>query len=153
MLKERIIQAIIDQKVMKESLKLGTPLTSSAVKVMMLGSGELGKEVVIEFQRYGVEVIAVDRYDNAPAMQVAHRSYTISMLDGNALRQVIERERPHYIVPEVEAIATDTLVELENEGFNIIPTAQAARLTMNREGIRLLATDKLKIKTSPFCFF
>ncbi|MDZ7647429.1 MAG: ATP-grasp domain-containing protein [Cytophagales bacterium] len=137
---------------MKESLKLGTPLTSSAVKVMMLGSGELGKEVVIEFQRYGVEVIAVDRYDNAPAMQVAHRSYTISMLDGNALRQVIERERPHYIVPEVEAIATDTLVELENEGFNIIPTAQAARLTMNREGIRLLATDKLKIKTSPFCF-
>jgi phosphoribosylglycinamide formyltransferase 2 len=137
---------------MKESLKLGTPLTSSAVKVMMLGSGELGKEVVIEFQRYGVEVIAVDRYDHAPAMQVAHRSYTISMLDGNALRQVIERERPHYIVPEVEAIATDTLVELENEGFNIIPTAQAARLTMNREGIRLLATDKLKIKTSPFCF-
>lgn len=137
---------------MNESLRLGTPLTSSAVKVMMLGSGELGKEVVIEFQRYGVEVIAVDRYDHAPAMQVAHRSYTISMLDGVALRQVIEKERPDYIVPEVEAIATETLVDLEQEGFRVIPTAQAARLTMNREGIRLLAADKLNLKTSPFCF-
>ncbi len=137
---------------MKESLKLGTPLTSSAIKVMMLGSGELGKEVVIELQRYGVEVIAVDRYDHAPAMQVAHRSYTISMMDGEALRQVIEKEKPDYIIPEVEAIATDTLVELEKEGFNIIPSAKAARLTMNREGIRLLAADKLKIKTSSFCF-
>lgn len=118
----------------------------------MLGSGELGKEVVIEFQRYGVEVIAVDRYDHAPAMQVAHRSYTISMLDGVALRQVIEKERPDYIVPEVEAIATETLVDLEQEGFRVIPTAQAARLTMNREGIRLLAADKLNLKTSSFCF-
>jgi len=133
-------------------IRIGTPLTSSAVKVMMLGSGELGKEVVIEFQRYGVEVIAVDRYDHAPAMQVAHRSYTISMLDGKALRTIIEKEKPDYIVPEVEAIATDTLVELEQEGFCVIPTANAARLTMNREGIRTLAADKLKVKTSPFCF-
>lgn len=133
-------------------LKLGTPHTSSAIKVMMLGSGELGKEVVIEFQRFGVEVIAVDRYAQAPAMQVAHRSHVISMLDGRALRQLIEQERPDIIVPEVEAIATDTLVELEREGFRVIPTAQAARLTMNREGIRLLAADQLKLKTSPFCF-
>jgi len=135
-----------------DQIRIGTPLTSSAVKVMMLGSGELGKEVVIEFQRYGVEVIAVDRYDHAPAMQVAHRSYTISMLDGKALRTIIEKEKPDFIVPEVEAIATDTLVELEQEGFRIIPTANAARLTMNREGIRTLAADKLKVKTSPFCF-
>src|ERR1700712_5069266 len=99
-----------------EELKIGTPLTSSALKVMMLGSGELGKEVVIEFQRYGVEVIAVDRYDNAPAMQVAHRSYTISMLDGKALRDLVRKEKPDFIVPEVEAIATDTLIELEAEG-------------------------------------
>ena len=135
-----------------QSVKIGTPLTSSAIKVMMLGSGELGKEVVIEFQRYGVEVIAVDRYDHAPAMQVAHRSYTISMLDGAALRHVIEKEKPDFIVPEVEAIATDTLVELEREGFCVIPTANAARLTMNREGIRTLAAEKLKIKTSPYQF-
>lgn len=135
-----------------DQVRIGTPLTSSGVKVMMLGSGELGKEVVIEFQRYGVEVIAVDRYDHAPAMQVAHRSYTISMLDGKALRTIIEKEKPDFIVPEVEAIATDTLVELEQEGFRIIPTANAARLTMNREGIRTLAADKLKVKTSPFCF-
>jgi phosphoribosylglycinamide formyltransferase 2 len=135
-----------------DQIRIGTPLTSSAVKVMMLGSGELGKEVVIEFQRYGVEVIAVDRYDNAPAMQVAHRAYTISMLDGKALREIIEKEKPDFIVPEVEAIATDTLVELEQEGFRIIPTANAARLTMNREGIRTLAADKLRVKTSPFCF-
>lgn len=133
-------------------IKIGTPLTSSAVKVMMLGSGELGKEVVIEFQRYGVEVIAVDRYSNAPAMQVAHRSYTISMLDGKALREVIEKEKPNFIVPEVEAIATNTLVELEKEGFRIIPTANAARLTMNREGIRTLAAEKLNVRTSPFKF-
>lgn len=119
---------------------------------MLLGSGELGKEVVIEFQRYGVEVIAVDRYHNAPAMQVAHRSYTISMLDSSALREVVEKERPHYIVPEVEAIATDTLVELEKEGFHVIPTAMATRLTMNREGIRTLAAEKLKLKTSPYRF-
>src|SRR5882757_2710330 len=133
-------------------LVIGTPLTSSALKVMMLGSGELGKEVVIEFQRYGVEVIAVDRYDHAPAMQVAHRSYTISMLDGKALREIIYKEKPNFIVPEVEAIATDTLVELEKEGFRIIPTANATRLTMNREGIRTLAAEKLKLKTSPYQF-
>lgn len=132
--------------------KIGTPLSPSAVKVMMLGSGELGKEVVIEFQRYGVEVIAVDRYAHAPAMQVAHRSYTISMLDGKALREIIEKEKPHYIVPEVEAIATQTLVELEQEGFRVIPTATAAQLTMNREGIRTLASEKLKVKTSPYGF-
>ena len=135
-----------------QSIKIGTPLTTSAVKVMLLGSGELGKEVVIEFQRYGVEVIAVDRYEHAPAMHVAHRSYTISMLDGAALRGVIEKEKPDYIVPEVEAIATETLVELEREGFCVIPTANAARLTMNREGIRTLTAEKLKIKTSPYQF-
>ena len=133
-------------------VQIGTPLKSSAIKVMLLGAGELGKEVVIEFQRYGVEVIAVDRYDNAPAMQVAHRSYTISMLDGKALRSVIEKEKPHYIVPEVEAIATDTLVELEKEGFTVIPSANATRLTMNREGIRTLAGEKLKLQTSPYKF-
>lgn len=133
-------------------IKIGTPLTASAVKVMMLGSGELGKEVVIEFQRYGVEVIAVDRYDHAPAMQVAHRSYTISMLDGNALSALIRKERPDYIVPEVEAISTDTLVELEKEGFRIIPTANATKITMNREGIRTLAAEKLQLKTSRYKF-
>lgn len=118
----------------------------------MLGSGELGKEVVIEFQRYGVEVIAVDRYENAPAMQVAHRSYAISMLDGKALRTLIEKEKPDYIIPEVEAIATDTLVELEREGFTVIPCANATRLTMNREGIRTLAAETLKLQTSPYRF-
>jgi phosphoribosylglycinamide formyltransferase 2 len=131
---------------------IGTPLTSSALKVMLLGSGELGKEVVIEFQRYGVEVIAVDRYDNAPAMQVAHRSYTVSMLDEDALRSIIKKENPHYIIPEVEAIATSALVELEKEGFTIIPTANAAMLTMNREGIRTLTAEKLGVKTSPYVF-
>ena len=131
---------------------IGTPLTSTAVKVMLLGSGELGKEVAIEFQRYGVEVIAVDRYDNAPAMHVAHRSYTLSMLDGEALRKVIEKENPHFIIPEVEAIATSTLVELEMEGFTVIPTATAARITMNREGIRTLTAEDLKIRTSPYAF-
>lgn len=133
-------------------VQLGTPLTSSAIKVMMLGSGELGKEVVIEFQRYGVEVIAVDRYANAPAMQVAHRSHVINMLDGSALRTLIEKEKPHIIVPEVEAIATDTLVQLEQEGFMVVPTANAARLTMNRKGIRVLASENLKVKTSPYLF-
>lgn len=131
---------------------IGTPLTNSAIKVMMLGSGELGKEVVMEFQRFGIEVVAVDRYENAPAMQVAHRSYAISMLDAKALRELIEKEKPDYIVPEVEAIATQTLVELENEGFRVVPTANAARLTMNREGIRTLAAEKLKVKTSPYSF-
>lgn len=131
---------------------LGTPLTPVATKVMMLGSGELGKEVVIELQRLGVEVIAVDRYANAPAQQVAHRAYTISMLDGAALKSLIEKEKPDYIVPEVEAIATDTLVELEQQGFTIIPTAKAVKLTMNREGIRRLAAEELKLPTSPFRF-
>ncbi len=131
---------------------IGTPLTDVATKVMLLGSGELGKEVAIEMQRLGVEVIAVDRYDNAPAMQVAHRSYTISMLDGQKLREIIEKEQPDYVVPEVEAIATPTLVELEQEGYNIIPTARATFLTMNREGIRRLAAEELKLKTSPYRF-
>ncbi|MGL1885855.1 MAG: formate-dependent phosphoribosylglycinamide formyltransferase [Reichenbachiella sp.] len=133
-------------------LTIGTPLSKSATKVMMLGSGELGKEVAIEFQRLGVEVIAVDRYENAPAMQVAHKSYVISMLDAQALRSVIEIEKPDYIVPEVEAIATDELVALEKEGFNVIPTARATQLTMNREGIRTLAAEELGLKTSPFKF-
>ena len=131
---------------------IGTPLSPSATKVLMLGSGELGKEVVIELQRLGVEVIAVDRYENAPAMQVAHRSHTVSMLDGPALRRIIETERPDYIVPEIEAIATDTLVELEAEGFTVIPTARAAKLTMNREGIRRLAAEDLGLETSPYRF-
>lgn len=131
---------------------LGTPLTPVATKVMMLGSGELGKEVVIELQRLGVEVIAVDRYADAPAHQVAHRAYTISMLDGDALKKLIEKEKPDYIVPEVEAIATDTLVELEQQGYNVIPTAKAVKLTMNREGIRRLAAEKLGLPTSPFQF-
>jgi phosphoribosylglycinamide formyltransferase 2 len=131
---------------------IGTPLTTSATRVLLCGGGELGKEVVIELQRLGVEVIVVDRYEKAPAMQVAHRSHTISMLDGAALRRVIEQERPHYIVPEIEAIATDTLVELEAEGYHVIPTARAARLTMNREGIRRLAAEELGIPTSPYRF-
>ena len=131
---------------------IGTPLTVNATKVMLLGSGELGKEVVIELQRLGVEVIAVDRYENAPAQQVAHRAYTISMLDGDALRALVEKEQPDYIVPEVEAIATDTLVELEQEGFNVIPTAKATKLTMNREGIRRLAAEDLGLLTSDYAF-
>ena len=135
-----------------QNIKIGTPLTHSATKVMLLGSGELGKEVAIELQRFGVEVIAVDRYKNAPAMQVAHKSYVISMLDPVALEDVIRRENPHFIVPEIEAIATEKLIELEKEGFNVIPTANAAFLTMNREGIRRLASETLKIKTSPYAF-
>lgn len=131
---------------------IGTPLAASATKVMMLGSGELGKEVVIEFQRFGVEVIAVDSYENAPAMQVAHRSHVISMLDGESLRKVIEKEQPTFIVPEVEAIATEALIALEEEGYNIIPTANATYLTMNREGIRNLTAGDLGVKTSPFVF-
>lgn len=131
---------------------IGTPLSPTATKVLLCGSGELGKEVVIELQRYGVEVIAVDRYENAPAMQVAHRSYTINMLDGAALRAIIEQEKPDLVVPEIEAIATDTLVELESEGYHIIPTARATRLTMNREGIRRLAAEELGLRTSPYRF-
>jgi len=131
---------------------IGTPLSPTATRVLLCGGGELGKEVVIELQRLGVEVIVADRYDNAPAMQVAHRSHTLSMLDGNALRAVIERELPDYIVPEIEAIATDTLAVLESEGYNVIPTARAAQLTMNREGIRRLAAEDLGIRTSPYRF-
>jgi phosphoribosylglycinamide formyltransferase 2 len=131
---------------------IGTPFSLSATKVLLCGSGELGKEVVIELQRLGCEVIACDRYNNAPAMQVADRAYTFSMLDGAELRRVIEQEKPDYIVPEIEAISTDTLVELEGEGFNVIPTANAARLTMNREGIRRLAAEALGIPTSKYQF-
>ena len=129
---------------------IGTPFTSTATKVMMLGSGELGKEVVIELQRFGVEVIAVDSYENAPAMQVADRCHVISMLDGDALRKIIEDEKPTMVVPEVEAIATDTLVALEKEGINIVPTAKATKLTMDREGIRDLASVELGLKTSHY---
>lgn len=132
--------------------RIGTPFSVSATRVMLLGSGELGKEVVIELQRLGVEVIACDRYDHAPAMQVADRSHSFSMLDGAELRRVVELEQPHYIVPEIEAIATDTLVELEAEGFTVIPTARAAALTMNREGIRRLAAEELDLPTSPYRF-
>ena len=131
---------------------LGTALTSGATKVMMCGCGELGKEVVIELQRLGVEVIAVDRYANAPAMQVAHKSYVINMLDGAALRKIAEDEKPDYIVPEIEAIATDTLLALESEGFTVIPTARATQITMNREGIRRLAAEELGLTTSPYRF-
>ena len=131
---------------------IGTPLSPSAVRVLLCGSGELGKEVVIELQRFGCEVIAVDRYANAPAMQVAHRSHVINMLDAQALRAVIELENPHYIVPEIEAIATDALLELEREGYTVIPTARAASLTMNREGIRRLAAEALELPTSPYFF-
>lgn len=131
---------------------IGTPLSSTATKVLFCGGGELGKEVVIELQRYGVEVIVVDRYADSPAMQVAHRSHVISMLDGDALRNIIETEKPDYIVPEIEVIATDTLVDLEQEGFTVIPTALAAKLTMNREGIRRLAAEELGLTTSPYKF-
>jgi len=131
---------------------LGTPLSANATRVLLLGSGELGKEVVIELQRLGVETIAVDRYADAPAMQVAHRSHVISMLDGAAIRRVVELERPQLIVPEIEAIHTPTLQELEREGYTVIPTALAARLTMDREGIRRLAAEELKLPTSPYRF-
>lgn len=131
---------------------IGTPLSQRAKKVLLCGAGELGKEVAIELQRLGVEVIAVDRYKNAPAMQVAHRCHVVNMLDGQALRAVIEQEKPDLIVPEIEAIATDTLAELEGEGFTVIPTARATQLTMNREGIRRLAAEELGLKTSPYEF-
>ncbi|HET7675098.1 MAG TPA: formate-dependent phosphoribosylglycinamide formyltransferase [Gammaproteobacteria bacterium] len=132
--------------------KIGTPLTAGATRILLLGSGELGKEVTIEAQRFGVEVIAVDRYANAPAMQVAHRSHVIPMLDGTEVRRVIELEKPHFIVPEIEAIATPTLLELEAEGWHVVPTARAARLTMDREGIRRVAAEDLGIATSPYRF-
>ncbi len=134
-------------------LSLGTPLSLSATKVMLLGSGELGKEVIIALQRFGVEVIAVDRYENAPGHQVAHRAHVINMADGAALRALIEKEKPHVIVPEIEAIATDMLVQIEKEGLvRVIPTARAAQLTMNREGIRRLAAETLWLPTSPYKF-
>lgn len=132
--------------------KIGSVMTPVGRKALLLGSGELGKEVAIELQRFGVEVIACDRYPGAPAMQVAHRSYVFNMLDGEALRQIIEAEKPDHIIPEVEAIATPVLVELEKEGYNVTPTANAAFLTMNREGIRRLAAETLGVKTSPYRF-
>ena len=134
-------------------MRLGTPLSASAVKGMLLGSGELGKEVAIELQRLGCEVIAVDRYADAPAMQVAHRSHVVTMTDAAALRAVVEAERPHLIVPEIEAIATDELAKIETEGLaTVIPTARATQLTMNREGIRRLAAEELSLATSPYAF-
>lgn len=132
--------------------KIGSVMTPVGRKALLLGSGELGKEVALELMRLGVEVVACDRYDNAPAMQVAHRRHVFNMLDGEELRRVIEEEKPDHIIPEVEAIATPVLVELEKEGFNVTPTAKAAWLTMNREGIRRLAAEDLKIKTSPYRF-
>jgi len=132
--------------------EIGTPLSASATKVLLCGAGELGKELVIELQRLGVEVVALDRYANAPAMQVAHRSHVLSMLDGDALRRVIEDEQPDYIVPEIEAIATETLLELEQEGMTVVPTARATQLTMNREGIRRLAAETLQLPTSDYRF-
>ena len=132
--------------------KIGTTFTNSGKKAVLCGSGELGKEVTIELQRYGVEVVALDKYENAPAMHVAHRNHVLSMLDGDALEAVIRQEKPDYIIPEIEAIATDRLVKLEEDGFNVIPTAKATRLTMNREGIRRLAAETLGLPTSPYRF-
>lgn len=137
---------------MVTNMQIGTPLARSATRLLLLGAGELGKEVAIEAQRLGVEVIAVDRYANAPAMQVAHRSYVINMLDAAALRAVIEQERPEFVVPEIEAIATSELLKLEAEGMRVIPSARAAHLTMNREGIRRLAAEELGLPTSPYRF-
>lgn len=131
---------------------IGTTFTKYGKKALLCGSGELGKEVAIELQRYGVQVVAVDKYENAPAMHVAHSHHVISMLDGAALKEIIEEEKPDYIIPEIEAIATDRLVELENEGFNVIPTAKAAQITMNREGIRRLAAETLGLPTSRYRF-
>lgn len=133
-------------------VKIGTTLSPVGSKALLCGSGELGKEVAIELQRYGIEVVALDKYPDAPAMQVAHRSYVLSMLDGERLREIVEMEKPNYIIPEIEAIATPTLVELEKEGYNVIPTARAALLTMNREGIRRLAAEELGLPTSPYRF-
>ena len=132
--------------------KIGTTFTKSGKKAVLCGSGELGKEVTLELQRYGVEVIALDKYANAPAMHVAHGSHVLSMLDGDALEDIIKEEKPDYIIPEIEAIATDRLVKLEEEGYNVIPTAKATRLTMNREGIRRLAAETLGLPTSPYRF-
>ena len=132
--------------------QIGTTFTKSGKKAVLCGSGELGKEVALELQRYGVEVVALDKYANAPAMHVAHSNHVLSMLDGDALEAVIRKEKPDYIIPEIEAIATDRLVKLEEEGFNVIPTAKATRLTMNREGIRRLAAETLGLPTSPYRF-
>mgnify|MGYP006274228775 CR=1 FL=1 len=132
--------------------RIGTPGSATATRVLLCGAGELGKELAIELQRFGCEVVALDRYAGAPAMQVAHRSHVLSMLDGAALRAVVEAERPTLIVPEIEALATDTLVELEAEGFRVVPTAQATQLTMNREGIRRLVAEELGLRTSPYAF-
>ena len=131
---------------------IGTTFTKSGKKAVLCGSGELGKEVALELQRYGVEVVALDKYENAPAMHIAHKSHVLSMLDGERLKAIIKEEKPDYIIPEIEAIATDKLVELENEGFNVIPTAKATLLTMNREGIRRLAAETLGLPTSPYRF-
>lgn len=131
---------------------LGTPFSASPTKVVLLGSGELGKEVAIELKRLGCEVVALDRYENAPAMQIADRSYTLSMLDAEALQKIIEAEKPDFIVPEIEAIATSKLLELEAQGFNVVPSAKAAHLTMNREGIRRLVAEELKLPTSNYVF-
>ena len=133
-------------------VKIGTVFSPIGKKALLCGSGELGKEIAIELQRYGIEVVALDRYRDAPAMQVAHRSYEVSMLDGEKLREIIEKEKPDYIIPEIEAIATDTLLELEKEGYHVVPTANATRLTMNREGIRRLAAEELGLPTSPYRF-
>ena len=132
--------------------RIATPLTPDATRVLLLGSGELGKEVALELQRFGVEVIAADRYAHAPAMQVAHRSHVLNMLDPDALRALIAAERPTLVVPEIEAIHTDTLVALEAQGQRVVPTARAARLTMDREGIRRLAAETLGLPTSPYRF-
>src|ERR1700678_2271399 len=135
------------------SMRLGTPLSPAAVKVMLLGSSELGKELVIELQRLGVETIAVDRYADAPAQQVAHRAYVIDMTDAQALRTLVEKERPHLLVPEIEALATEELVRIQADGLTqVIPTARAAHITMNRERIRRLAAEELKLATSPYAF-
>lgn len=133
-------------------MNIGAPLQQKAIKLMILGSGELGKEVILEAQRLGVETIAVDRYDGAPAMQIAHRSYVIDMLEGSKLKEIIRWEKPDYIVPEIEALATEALIELEEEGFHVIPTARAAHLTMDREGIRRLASEELNIPTASYQF-
>ena len=131
---------------------LGTPLFSNATKILLLGSGELGKEVILEAQRLGIECVAVDSYQNAPAMQVAHRSYVIDMKDGEALKSIIEKEVPDYIIPEIEAINTDALIEMEEFGYSVVPTANATKLTMDREGIRRLAAEKLNLKTAKYEF-
>ena len=140
------------QAILEFFMIIGSPLTPSATKVMLLGSGELGKEVIIALQRFGVEVIAVDRYENAPGQQVAHRKYTIDMTDAVALKALIHLEKPHLIVPEIEALNTDALAEIEAEGFTVIPTVKAVQLTMNREGIRRLAAEALKLPVSPYAF-